>query len=361
MQKPGSKIVYQVTWVTEQLGVGPAPMSYPQLEAIREQGVDAIINLCGEFCDLHDIEIDAGFEVRYLPLKDEEAPDLVELEKTLEWLDEAIYLGKKVLIHCRHGIGRTGTVLNSYLLRRGLGHKLAGRALKKLKSKPANFVQWRTVRKYGKQSGRLTVREPSLEFKRLVDLSPFFNDYDELVQRVVERTGDSLKGQVCGLDHDLCCSTPVRLFLAEAVHLTHRINRVLDSEARVALIERAVETSRAERRAIRDIGAEGENTQYCLSEAGSVCPLLENGTCKLFDSRPLQCRTFGLAKVGDGELWNEMLTPALEKISAEIWFACTGSMVSDGLPLFSLPDVVSGKFMETVFKIMMQQGLADIA
>ena len=74
---------YKVTWVTDQLGVGSAPMSYPQLEAIRAQGVDAILNLCGEFCDLHDIEKGAGFEVHYLPLADEEAPGLIELEKTL--------------------------------------------------------------------------------------------------------------------------------------------------------------------------------------------------------------------------------------------------------------------------------------
>ena len=358
MKKPKGKLPYQVTWVTDQLGVGQAPMSYPQLAAIREQGVDAILNLCGEFCDLHDIEIEAGFEVRYLPLNDEEAPGLIELEKTLEWLDEAIYLGKKVLIHCRHGIGRTGTVLNAYLLRRGLGHKLAGRALKKLKSKPANFVQWRTVRKYGKQSGRLTVREPSLEFKRLVDLSPFFNDYDEVVERVKEQADQALKGNACGLDHVHCCTTPIRLTLVEAVHLTHSINRVLGSESRVALIERAVAVATAEREAVRDIGAEGENTEYCLSESGSVCPLLEEGKCLLVEHRPLQCRTYGMDQSEGGRLWGEMLTPALDKISAEIWFAYTGSMVSDGLPLFSLPDVVSGKFMETIFKIMMQQGLA---
>ncbi|ADU62208.1 MAG: dual specificity protein phosphatase family protein [Pseudodesulfovibrio sp.] len=351
------KPAYQVTWVTDQLGVGNAPMSHAQLDAIRNEGVDAILNLCGEFCDLHDIEKDAGFEVHYLPLADEEAPDLIELEKALAWLDEAIYLGKKVLIHCRHGIGRTGTVLNSYLLRRGLGHKLAWRALKKLKSKPANFVQWRTVRKYGKQSGRLTVREPSLEFKRLVDLSPFFNDYDELVQRVDERAGQARAGMACGLDHDQCCRTPVRLSLVEAVHLSHRINRELCCEDRLLVIERAVETAQAERQAARDLGREQENLEYCLSEVGTVCPLLVDGVCMLFAHRPLQCRAFGLDESEDGELWSSLLTPALDKISGEMWFAYTGTMVEERLPLFSLPDVVSGKFMERVFKLMLQLGL----
>jgi hypothetical protein len=347
---------YEVTWVTDQLGVGHAPMSHPQLDAIRAEGVDAILNLCGEFCDLHDIEAGAGFEVHYLPLEDEEAPELIELEKALAWLDESIYLGKKVLIHCRHGIGRTGTVLNSYLLRRGLGHKLAGKALKKLKSKPANFVQWRTVRKYGKQSGQLNVREPSLEFKRLVDLSPFFNDYDEVVERVEEFVGESSKGNACGLDHDHCCRTPVRLTLAGAVQISHCINTELTGEERLAVIERAVETAQAERKAASAIGTEGENSEYCLSESGSICPLSLEGKCLLFDHRPIQCRAFGQDHSEAGELWSTLLTPALEKISAEIWFAYTGSMAAS-LPLFPLADVVSGKFMETVFKLMMEQGL----
>lgn len=354
-RKPG----YQVTWVTDQLCVGQAPMSHVQLDSIRKEGVDAILNLCGEFCDLHDIEAEAGFEVHYLPLADEEAPGLIELEKTLEWLDEAIYLGKKVLIHCRHGIGRTGTVLNAYLLRRGLGHKLAYRALKKLKSKPANFVQWRTVRKYGKQSGRLTVREPSLEFKRLVDLSPFFNDYDELVQRVEERAGEGERGLVCGLDNAQCCSTPVRLSLAEAVHISHRINTELTGEERMSVIERAVETAQAERQAASDLGKERENSEYCLSEAGGICPLLVADKCMLFEHRPLQCRVFGMEEDQEGALWDEMLTPALGKISSEIWFAYTGSMMDEQKAMFSLPDVVSGKFMEKVFKLMMSLGLGE--
>jgi len=356
LKKDKKRTAYEVTWVTDQLGVGHAPMSHPQLEAIRAEGIDAILNLCGEFCDLHDIEADAGFEVHYLPLEDEEAPELIELEKALEWLDEAIYLGKKVLIHCRHGIGRTGTVLNSYLLRRGLGHKLAGKALKKLKSKPANFIQWRTVRKYGKKSGQLKVREPSLEFKRLVDLAPFFNDYDEVVQRVEEAVGKQRQGIACGLDNSDCCRTPVRLSLAEAVHISHRINIELTNEKRLEVIKRAVATAQAERQTAKDIGAGSENNEYCLSEAGAVCPLLEAGQCMLFNYRPIQCRAFGQDHSVDGDLWSTLLTPALDKISSEIWFAYTGSMAAD-LPLFSLPDVVSGKFMETIFKLMMEQGL----
>ncbi len=117
-------IDYPVYWVTPNLATGPAPMSYEHLDSLKLQGIDAIMNLCAEYCDLHNIEAEKGFEVYYLPIEDEEAPQLQALENALAWMDEAIYLGKKVYLHCRHGIGRTGTILSAYLLRRGLGSKL---------------------------------------------------------------------------------------------------------------------------------------------------------------------------------------------------------------------------------------------
>ncbi|MGQ9811918.1 MAG: hypothetical protein ACUVQ2_00660 [Dissulfurimicrobium sp.] len=43
-------------------------MSYEELDSLKRQGINAIINLCAEFCDLHEIEEQAGFEVYYLPV-----------------------------------------------------------------------------------------------------------------------------------------------------------------------------------------------------------------------------------------------------------------------------------------------------
>lgn len=91
----GKKKRSAINWVTDSLGVGPAPMSYVQMDALKELGVGAILNLCAEFPDLPDIQREYGFDVFYLPVHDEEAPELAEMEKALAWLDEAIYLGKK--------------------------------------------------------------------------------------------------------------------------------------------------------------------------------------------------------------------------------------------------------------------------
>jgi protein-tyrosine phosphatase len=112
---------YQLRWITENVAAGHAPMSYDQLEAIRKEGISAIVNLCGEYCDLHEIEEREGFQVYYLPIPDECAPVMDEMENALLWMDAVIGQNKKVLVHCRFGIGRTGTFLMAYLMRSGMG------------------------------------------------------------------------------------------------------------------------------------------------------------------------------------------------------------------------------------------------
>lgn len=332
-------------------------MSYEQLRSLHEQGVNAILNLCAEFCDLHSIEESQGFEVYYLPVPDEEAPELAELERALEWLDEAIYLGKKVLIHCRHGIGRTGTMLNAYLLRRGLGHKLAGKKLKGFKSKPSNFDQWWTIRKYGRNSKRLTVREPSLEFKHLVDLTPFFDDYETLVDQIERYNLEHEAGPPCGDGIPSCCQTAVHVQLVEAVYLSQRMNVCLSSKQRLELIERAVACSKLERQAqaeLEALGVDGSG-KYCLSRVGASCPLLDGSHCLLFTHRPLQCRTHGLATQDKERIWNTKIAPALEVISRQLYVAFLSCFPGGGVPAFPLSEVVSGRYVQRFFHCMLRQ------
>ena len=331
-----TKQAYALTWVTDHLAVGCAPMSHEQLASIREQGVDVILNLCAEFCDLHELEAAAGFEVRYLPVPDEEAPDLAELERALEWLDEAVYLGKKALIHCRHGIGRTGTVLNAYLLRRGLGHRMAARILKPLRAKPTNFDQWWTIRKYGRKNGRLTIREPALEFSRPVDLAPFFADLAAMA-RMADAAAEKAGLSRCGRDHDRCCRADAGIAFVEAAALGHALNTSLASEARLLAVERAA-------------AALG---RLSGGETDVFCPLLAEGRCLLYDERPLRCRTFGLTDAGP--LSDEVIGPGLARLSREVFFAFASILPDEDPPGFSLAEAVSGKYAQVFFHFLMRQ------
>ena len=334
-------------------------MAYDQLEALHASGVDCILNLCAEFCDLHWIEAGEGFETYYLPIPDEEAPDLAELEKALDWLDEAVYLGKKALIHCRHGIGRTGTVLNAYLLRKGLGHKLAGKRLKPLRSKPQNFPQWRFVRRYGKQSGRLTIREPSLESKHLVDLTPFFADVERAVEdvdRLLERHAPDAQ---CGRDHDRCCRGLVSMGLAEAVYTSHAVNLTLSQPERARAMEEGAAASKALRRLGFDPADPASVTPELASAYGGehlLCPLSELGECRIFDMRPVACRMADLPReLRRSPSLTTVLDKRLAEVSRHLWHAYTGELPEGpgrADMATTLPDVISGKFVQSFFYLL---------
>ncbi len=303
---------YQLTWLTSQIAVGYAPMSYEELDSIKDQGIGAIVNLCGEFTDLHEIEKQKGFDVCFLPVPDECAPDLEQMKEALEWMDEALYLKKKVLVHCRHGHGRTGTFISAYYLRRGLALKYTEKTLRGTRANPTNYCQWKLLKKYSKQQGQLNAREASIENPTTIDLLPFFRDYEALL-------ADAGKSE---LDTAICRQT-FELQLVEAVFISHVINSKLSREKRNAVLEQAFKTP--------------ARKKY-------ICPLFEKERCLICSRRPLRCRSFS-----DDEQ-KKKLTAMTTTISRNIFFALTESFPSDNTLHFSIVDTASGRFVQQYFQ-----------
>jgi hypothetical protein len=51
------------------------------------------------------------------------------------------------------------------------------------------------------------------------------------------------------------------------------------------------------------------------------------------------------------DLWEE-IAPALDQISADLFFGLTGSFPPAELPLFPLPDVASGRYASMFFHLI---------
>ncbi|MDO8948762.1 MAG: dual specificity protein phosphatase family protein [Desulfocapsaceae bacterium] len=339
---------YTVNWLTSQLAAGSAPMSYDDLNAIKEQGIDAIVNLCGEFCDLYQIEQESGFEVYYLPIPDECAPDMELMEQALQWLDEALYLKKKVLIHCRHGLGRTGTFISAYLLRRGLGLKLTEKKLKPARVTPGSYSQWKLLRKYGKQQGQLSARTPSIEDKETVNLLPFLSEYSAILQEA-ENLAQQAGIDPLELDTEKCCHAYFEMELIEAVHISHTLNRQLNREQRLTAMERAGETSCRLRKRQKAEGGTSEEAARQLAASHTLsCPLLVDQACILHANRPLRCRS-GL----DMETQNR-LNETIQATSRDIFLALTGEFPPAGSLRFTIFDTVSGRFVQQYFQAMIK-------
>ena len=339
-------MAYTLTWITSQLAVGSAPMSYEDLETITQQGINAIVNLCGEFCDLHQIEEQSGFEVYYLPIPDECAPDMELMEEALHWLDEALYLKKKVLIHCRHGLGRTGTFVSAYLLRRGLGLKLTEKRLKADRVTPGSYSQWQLLRKYGKQQGQLSAREPTIEDKETVSLLPFLREYAAILQ---EAEAVALAAGAQELDTDTCCHAYFEMGLIEAVNISHTLNRLVSREQRLAAMARAGEMSCLLKKVQQTEDGSPEQAAQRISSSQTLsCPLLVDRACLLHANRPLRCRSGLDMQVRD------RLEKAIENGSRTVFLALTGEFPPAAGLRFSNFDTVSGRFVQQYFQAMIK-------
>jgi hypothetical protein len=315
---------YPITWVTSYIATGRAPKSYEDLDILREYGIDAILNLCGEFSDLHELEEGAGFEVFWLPTADETAPSMPEMEKGLAWLDEAVYLGKKVLVHCHYGIGRTGTFITAYLLRRGFNLKKAGKVLKKTQSpaSPSNFSQWWLLRKFGRKEGQLTLHEPDPQNRRNDELVPFFTRY-ELLLDALYRSRPILP-KYSALNSKSCDGANFTVHLIEALYLHTKANIVLPAAQRAKLIEQAK-----------------DETNPCSLFLGEKSPL--------YPYRPAWCR---LRETGFDPDFSSRFEKELAQLSREVFAAVFSIRTDVPPPPIELRDVISGRFIQKYFQML---------
>ena len=129
-------------WVTPLLAVGGAfpGSAIPALAALE---VQAVVDLRSEACDDAEALARAGVAFLHLPTDDHCALAPADLDAGVGFVRDHVAAGRKVLVHCREGIGRSVTLCLAVMAADGVDPLQAMAAIKEARvwasPSPAQF------------------------------------------------------------------------------------------------------------------------------------------------------------------------------------------------------------------------------
>ncbi|MDR4508834.1 MAG: dual specificity protein phosphatase family protein [Candidatus Brocadiaceae bacterium] len=118
------------------------------LEFLKNEGIDAIVSLTEYPLHIALLE-EFGFNSKHIPIVDLSPPTLTQIEEFVTYVAKMISSGKRVVVHCDAGIGRTGTMLACYLVCKGYNAETAIEEVRKKRPGSVETVeQEETILKY---------------------------------------------------------------------------------------------------------------------------------------------------------------------------------------------------------------------
>ncbi len=109
-----------LSWVTPQLAVGGRFGMEEAAELARELGIERVVDLRRECCDDEEVLRSHGVVLLKLPTDDGCAVSQDMLDEGVAWVDAQLAAGRRVFVHCEHGIGRSALLGLCVLVSRGL-------------------------------------------------------------------------------------------------------------------------------------------------------------------------------------------------------------------------------------------------
>lgn len=115
---------YEVKTVNDLIHRSRMPKTWDEVSQIKALGIDTIINLqgsplfrkkCVYFGKEKKLFEEYGIKVIYIPLHLFKVPTLFQLEEIFQTL---LKLESKVLIHCKHGVDRTGMAIAYFKIKK---------------------------------------------------------------------------------------------------------------------------------------------------------------------------------------------------------------------------------------------------
>ncbi len=118
MRRPGN-----FSFVDEHVAGSALPYSPEEIDWLANKGIKVVISLVRpEEYDERVIERvrELGLEHYFFPIENFSAPPIELLAQIVDLINQKVEEGKKVLVHCLAGCGRTGTVLAAYFVSKGM-------------------------------------------------------------------------------------------------------------------------------------------------------------------------------------------------------------------------------------------------
>lgn len=110
------------------------------LDALGRVGVNRLVSLTEQPFSAA-LAACFGMQCASLPVPDMQAPTLAEAQALCRDIDRWLAAGEVVALHCKAGLGRTGTLLAAYWLWQGQGQRTAVQAIERVRRLHAAMVQ----------------------------------------------------------------------------------------------------------------------------------------------------------------------------------------------------------------------------